>query len=89
MSEHGYPKVASIAYAKHILGVEPNATEDEIKAAYTATSLRFHPDLIDDDDLPDYDHFKLVTEAYKTFMNQKASDAIDINIVSYEMENGQ
>ena len=41
--------------------------------AYTTISLRYHPDLIDDDDLPDLDHFKLVTEAYKTFMSQKVN----------------
>ena len=72
MTEAGFPKVASIAYAKHILGVEPSATEEEIKEAYLKVSLRHHPDLVDDeDDLADYDQFKLVTQAYKTFMNQK------------------
>ena len=74
MTESGFPKVASIAYAKHILGVSPSATEEEIKAAYLKVSLRHHPDLVDDeDDLADYDQFKLVTQAYKTFMNQKVS----------------
>ena len=68
LTEDGYPKIAQIAYAKHILGVEPNASEEEIKKAYFAKSLEYHPDLCD---TGDEEHFKILTKAYQTFMNQK------------------
>ena len=34
ITENGFPKVSSIAYAKNILGVEPSATADEVNEAY-------------------------------------------------------
>ena len=34
ITESGFPKVSSIAYAKNILGVEPSATADEVNEAY-------------------------------------------------------
>ena len=44
----GYEKISSIAYAKHVLGVEPNATSDEVDQAYKLLSLQYHPDLNDE-----------------------------------------
>ena len=35
ITESGFPKVSSIAYAKNILGVEPSATVEEVNEAYT------------------------------------------------------
>ena len=44
----GYEKISSIAYAKHVLGVEPDATSDEVDQAYKLLSLQYHPDLNDE-----------------------------------------
>jgi hypothetical protein len=62
--------VADIAYAKEILGVEPNASKEEVEKVYVKLSLEYHPD-IGEDHLKDEEYFKLLTEAYKTFMNQE------------------
>ena len=35
ITESGFPKVSSIAYAKNILGAEPSATVEEVSEAYT------------------------------------------------------
>ena len=59
ITNSGFPKMASIAYAKHVLGVEPDATEKQIKERYFELSLKYHPDLIDDEDQADLDHFKV------------------------------
>jgi len=71
ITESGFPKVSSIAYAKNILGVEPFASVDEVNEAYTKLCLLYHPDLADDEDLIDIDYFNTVTQAYQTFQNQR------------------
>ncbi|MGZ4098342.1 MAG: J domain-containing protein [Bacteroidia bacterium] len=30
----------------HVLGIEPNATEEEIKKAYRQMAVRYHPDKV-------------------------------------------
>jgi len=44
----GYEKISSIAYAKHVLGVDPDATSDEVDQAYKLLALQYHPDLNDE-----------------------------------------
>ena len=45
-----------------ILGVETNATQDEIKKAYRKLSMKYHPDRNNGDDT----QFKELNEAYST-----------------------
>ncbi|MEP4094875.1 J domain-containing protein [Reichenbachiella sp.] len=52
----------------HILGVSPNATEAEIKAAYKAKAISYHPDKHDGDKNME-ELFKQVNEAYQTLSN--------------------
>ena len=44
----GYEKISLIAFAKHVLGVEPDATPEEVDQAYKLLSLQYHPDLNDE-----------------------------------------
>ena len=53
-----------------VLGLAPDATKEDVKKIYTELSLLYHPD-IGDDDLKDAEHFKILTAAYQTFMNQE------------------
>lgn len=48
-----------------VLGVEKNATEDQIKSAYRKLARKYHPDLNKDDPTA-ADKFKEVNEAYQT-----------------------
>lgn len=70
VSDSGFPRISSIAYAKHILGVEPNATKEEVDRAYRQLCLVYHPDLANDEDLIDVNYFNTLTKAYQTFQNQ-------------------
>lgn len=54
--------VASDCYA--ILGVKPNATEDEIKKAYRKKALQFHPDK--NPSATAEETFKQISKAYET-----------------------
>lgn len=49
-----------------ILGVNKNATQDEIKKAYRKLSKQFHPDVNPDGE----DKFKEISEAYDTLSNE-------------------
>jgi len=68
LDPNGFPLVADIAFAKEILGVEPDATKEEVQKVYAELSLVSHPDI---GDIPDPDKFRVITEAYKTFMSQE------------------
>merc|ERR1719348_1868141 len=68
----GYEKISSIAYAKHVLGVEPDATSDEVDQAYKLLSLQYHPDLNDELSDEEAAYFSTLSEAYKTFKHQKS-----------------
>ena len=70
LNDEGYPLVADIAYAKNVLGVEPDATKEEVESRFVELSLKYHPD-IGDEEIRDAEYFKTITEAYKTFMNQE------------------
>lgn len=70
LNDEGYPLVADIAYAKEILGVEPDSTKEEVEKMYVQLSLVYHPD-IGEAAMADPEYFRTLTEAYKTFMNQE------------------
>ena len=70
LNDEGYPLVADIAYAKNVLGVEPDATKEQVESRFVELSLKYHPD-IGDEEIRDADYFRTITESYKTFMNQE------------------
>ena len=56
-----------------VLGVSPNASDDEIKKAYRNMSRKYHPDSYADNPLSDLaeEKFKEVQEAYKQIMDER------------------
>lgn len=58
-----------------VLGVSPNASEDEIKRAYRELSRKYHPDSYADNPLADLaeEKFKEVQEAYDQIMKSRSS----------------
>lgn len=56
-----------------VLGVSPNATNDEIKKAYRELSRKYHPDSYVDNPLAELaeEKFKEVQEAYEQIMKQR------------------
>ena len=59
-----------------VLGVDRNATEDEIKKAYRQTAKKYHPDL-HPDDKDAAEKFKEISEAYDTLGNKEKRAAYD------------
>lgn len=57
-----------------ILGVLPDASEIEIKAAYRRLARRYHPDSGDPGDV---ERFRLVQEAYETLSDSSRRDIYD------------
>lgn len=58
-----------------ILGVDKNATGDQIKKAYRDLSKKFHPDLNKSDDAEE--KFKKIAEAYETLGDEKKRSEYD------------
>ena len=58
-----------------VLGVSPNASDDEIKRAYRDLTRKYHPDANVNNPLADLaeEKFKEVQEAYDTIMRERAS----------------
>ena len=58
-----------------VLGVSPNASDEEIKKAYRELSRKYHPDANVDNPLADLaeEKFKEVQEAYDEIMRQRSS----------------
>lgn len=56
-----------------VLGVSPNASDDEIKKAYRELSRKYHPDTNANNPLADLaeEKFKQVQEAYQQIMDQR------------------
>ena len=67
----------------HILGVEPYASENEIKEAYRALAKRHHPDVraTDSDALhdPDVEKFRDIVEAYQVLSVNESRTAFDLS----------
>ena len=57
-----------------VLGVSPNASEEEIKRAYREQSRKYHPDSYADNPLADLaeEKFKEVQEAYDQIMKSRS-----------------
>lgn len=58
-----------------ILGVERDASQDEIKRAYRKLARKYHPDLSSEDDAED--HFKRLGEAYEVLKDVEKRAAYD------------
>ena len=56
-----------------VLGVSPNASDDEIKSAYRELTRKYHPDANVNNPLADLaeERFKEVQEAYDTIMKER------------------
>lgn len=56
-----------------VLGVSPNATDDEVKAAYRALAKKYHPDNYENNPLQDVAAEKMqeINEAYDSIMNSR------------------
>ncbi|HKJ50587.1 MAG TPA: DnaJ C-terminal domain-containing protein [Gammaproteobacteria bacterium] len=57
------------------LGIERNATQDEIKRAYRKQARKYHPDVSKEADAEE--HFKLVGEAYEVLKDPEKRTAYD------------
>ncbi|MEE1315354.1 MAG: DnaJ domain-containing protein [Faecalimonas sp.] len=62
-----------VANPYEVLGLSPNATNDEVKKAYRELSRKYHPDSYVDNPLSDLaeEKFKEVQEAYEQIMKQR------------------
>ena len=58
-----------------VLGVSPNASDDEVKRAYRDLSRKYHPDANVDNPLADLaeEKFKEIQEAYDEIMRQRST----------------
>ena len=61
--------------AYSVLGVDPNASDEEIKRAYRELARKYHPDHYADNPLSDLaaDKMKEINEAYDQIMNSRRS----------------
>ena len=57
-----------------ILGISPNASDDEVKKAYRELSRKYHPDSYANNPLADLaeEKFKEVQEAYNQIMDERS-----------------
>ena len=61
-----------------VLGIQPNATDDEVKAAYRALARKYHPDNYADNPLSDLAQEKMqeINEAYDTVVRMLDADRV-------------
>ena len=73
-----------------ILGVKKNATQEEIKRAYRARALHYHPDKNPNNQAAE-EKFKEVANAYSTLSNPAKRQAhdLDLSTSSYQNNTGQ
>jgi molecular chaperone DnaJ len=69
-----------------ILGVEKNATQEEIKKAYRDLAKKHHPDINGDEKLEE--EFKEINEAYQTLKNKEKRKTYDLNLENPRSANG-
>lgn len=58
-----------------VLGVDRNATDEQIKSAYRELARKYHPDNYNDNPLSDLANEKMkeINDAYDTIMNERSS----------------
>jgi molecular chaperone DnaJ len=73
-----------------VLGVSPNATDDEVKQAYRALARKYHPDKYVDNPLADLaqEKMKEINEAYDTIMKQRENGSSYNGGYSYGGQSG-
>lgn len=64
-----------------ILGIEDDATQDEVKKAYRKLAKSLHPDLNKEDAAGAADHFKKVKEAYEVLSNPLKREKYDLELM--------
>ena len=69
----------------YILGVSPNASQEEIKSAYRKLSLKLHPDKNGGDKFSE-DRFKEINEAYLILGNLEKRIQYDIKRNEYNAQ---
>lgn len=72
-----------------VLGVQPTATNDEVKRAYRELSRKYHPDNVVNNPLADLaeEKFKEVQEAYSQIMDERESGSNPYGGFAYTGEN--
>ncbi len=60
-----------------ILGISPNATDDEVKAAYRELAKKYHPDNYGDNPLSEFAEEKMqeINEAYDAIIRMRKNDS--------------
>ncbi|MGA1822831.1 MAG: DnaJ C-terminal domain-containing protein [Thermoplasmatota archaeon] len=64
-----------------ILGVEDDATQDDVKRAYRKHAKSLHPDLNKDNPTEAAHHFKMVKEAYEVLSNPLKREKYDLKLM--------
>lgn len=65
-----------------VLGVSPNASDEEIKKAYRELARKYHPDNYQNNPLADLaeEKMKEINEAYETITKQRSGGGGSINV---------
>ena len=65
-----------------VLGVSPNASDEEIKKAYRELARKYHPDNYQNNPLADLaeEKMKEINEAYETITKQRSGGGALINV---------